>query len=78
MATLDEIRIELIGRILTLENKEFLLRLQSILSSKEEELANGLSDEQIEMLKMSEMDIESGDLISQEALGKRNLEWLNQ
>lgn len=29
------------------------------------------------MLQMSEQDIKSGELISQEAMDKRNLEWLN-
>lgn len=29
------------------------------------------------MLEMSETDIENGRLISQEAMDKRNLEWLN-
>jgi hypothetical protein len=30
------------------------------------------------MLKMSEQDITQGKLISQEAMDKRNLEWLNE
>lgn len=29
------------------------------------------------MLEMSEEDIQNGKLISQEAMNKRNLEWLN-
>jgi hypothetical protein len=37
-----------------------------------------LSSEQKEMLQMSEKDIENGRLISQEAMNKRNLEWLNE
>lgn len=36
-----------------------------------------LNKEQIEMLKMSEDDIANGRLISQQAMDKRNLEWLN-
>ena len=37
-----------------------------------------LTDEQIIMLEMSENDIKNGNLISQEAMNKRNLEWLNE
>jgi len=33
--------------------------------------------EQKEMLEMSDKDIEHGRLISQEAMNKRNLEWLS-
>jgi len=36
-----------------------------------------LTNEQKKMLEMSEQDIKSGKLISQEAMDKRNLEWLN-
>ncbi|MEZ4916235.1 MAG: hypothetical protein R2836_04545 [Chitinophagales bacterium] len=37
-----------------------------------------LNDEQKTMLEMSEQDIKNGKLISQEAMDKRNLEWLNE
>ncbi|MFN4762256.1 hypothetical protein ACKGJN_03955 [Gillisia sp. Q332] len=36
-----------------------------------------LTTEQKKMLEMSETDIKNGRLISQEAMDKRNLEWLN-
>jgi hypothetical protein len=36
-----------------------------------------LTEEQKMMLEMSEEDIKNGKLISQEAMDKRNLEWLN-
>jgi len=36
-----------------------------------------LTDEQKIMLEMSEQDIISGNLISQEAMDKRNLEWID-
>jgi len=39
--------------------------------------ANNQGIEQKMMLDMSEQDIKSGKLISQEATDKRNLEWLN-
>ncbi len=37
-----------------------------------------LTKEQKLMLEMSEQDIKNGKLISQEAMEKRNLEWLNK
>jgi len=36
-----------------------------------------LTNEQKIMLEMSEKDIENGSLIFQEAMDKRNLEWIN-
>ena len=36
-----------------------------------------LTAEQKEMLEMSEADFQNDRLISQEAMAKRNLEWLN-
>ena len=36
-----------------------------------------LTNEQKEMLQMSEDDIDKGQLISQEQMNKRNLKWLN-
>ena len=78
MATVEKIRSELIDKILSIKNKDFLLALDSLISSNS---SNSdivkLTDEQIEMLEMSEADIANGRLISQEAMDKRNLEWLN-
>jgi hypothetical protein len=37
-----------------------------------------LTNEQKEMLQMSEDDIDKGQLISQEQMNKRNLKWLNE
>ncbi|TNE78800.1 MAG: hypothetical protein EP332_13140 [Bacteroidetes bacterium] len=78
MATVEKIRSELIDKILSIKNKDFLLALDSLISSSS---SNNdivkLTDEQIEMLEMSEADIANGRLISQEAMDKRNLEWLN-
>lgn len=78
MATVDKIRRELIDKILTITNKDFLVALDHLVSSSsiDAEMV-GLTDEQKEMLEMSEADIQKGQLISQEAMDKRNLEWLN-
>jgi hypothetical protein len=78
MATVNNIRNGLIDKILSIKNKDFLVALDQLISSSlpESEIVE-LTDEQKEMLEMSEMDIKEGKLISQEAMNKRNLEWLN-
>ncbi len=78
MATVDKIRNGLIDKILTIRNKEFLGALDKLISSSASETdIVKLSDEQKQMLQMSEEDIENGRLISQDEMEKRNLEWLN-
>ncbi len=78
MATVDKIRSGLIDKILTIRNKDFLTALDKLISSSsaDNEIVE-LTAEQKEMLEMSETDIKNGRLISQEAMDKRNLEWLN-
>ncbi|MFN2261331.1 MAG: hypothetical protein ABR595_04640 [Psychroflexus sp.] len=79
MATVDNIRNELIDKILTIKNKEFLMVLDEFISSSTSESdVLELTNEQKMMLEMSENDIKNGKLTSQEAMNKRNLEWLNE
>lgn len=75
MATVDKIRNELIDKILTIRDKDFLVALDNLISSNTNVVE--LTTEQKEMLEMSESDIRNGRLISQEAMDKRNIEWLN-
>lgn len=77
MASVDKIRNRLIDKILTIRNKDFLVALDSLISSSsaESDIVE-LTPEQKEMLEMSQADIVNGRLISQEAMDKRNLEWL--
>jgi hypothetical protein len=78
MATVDKIRNELIDKILSIKNKDFLETLDKlIISSDSESQIIELSEEQKLMLEISEKDIKKGKLISQDAMNKRNLEWLN-
>ena len=78
MATVDKIRSGLIDKILSIKNKDFLVALDKLISSSsaDNEVVE-LTAERREMLEMSEADIKNGRLISQEAMDKRNLEWLN-
>jgi archaellum component FlaF (FlaF/FlaG flagellin family) len=79
MATVDNIRNGLIDKILSIKNKDFLQALDKLISSSasESEIVE-LTNEQKTMLEMSEKDITNDQLISQEAMDKRNLEWLNE
>jgi archaellum component FlaF (FlaF/FlaG flagellin family) len=78
MATIENVRNGLIDKILTIKNKEFLLVLDKLISSSSSESDSvQLTSEQRAMLEMSEQDIKDGKLISQEAMQKRNLEWLD-
>lgn len=78
MGTIDNIRNGLIDKILSIKNKDFLQALDNLIasSSSSSELVE-LTNEQKTMLEMSEEDIKDGKLISQDAMNKRNLEWLN-
>ena len=78
MASVDKIRNGLINKILSIRNKEFLEALDKLISSSIPDSGIvELTDEQKEMLQMSESDIKNGRMISQEEMDKRNLEWLN-
>lgn len=78
MATLENIRNGLIDKILSIQNKDFLEALDRIISNDSEKSSEKtLTPEQKILLEMSEEDIINGRLISQEAIEKRNLEWLN-
>jgi len=78
MATIDSLRNGLIDKILSIKNREFLEALDKLISSthSESEIVE-LTPEQKMILEMSKQDIITGMHISQEAMDKRNLEWLN-
>ncbi len=78
MSSTNKIRSGLIYKILSIKNRDFLEALDQLVStsSSESEIVE-LSNEQKTMLEMSEKDIKNGQLISQEAMDRRNSEWLN-
>jgi len=76
MATVDKIRNNLIDKILSIRDKEISEPLDKLVSSSVSDIIE-LTNEQKEMLQMSEDDIQNGRLISQDEMNKRNLEWLN-
>ena len=79
MATVDKLRNDLIDKILTIRNKDILIALNKLISSGSTNTdVVELTDEQRELLQMSDDDIKNDRLISQEAMDKRNREWLNE
>ena len=79
MENVKTIKSSLIDKILSIDDREFLLELDNIISFNNEgsEIVE-LSKEQKTMLAMSDDDIKNGRLISQEAMDKRNLQWLSE
>ena len=78
METIDSIKNGLIDKIHSIKNKDLLNALDQLISSSTFDSDKvELSNEQKIMLEMSEQDIKDGNLISQDAMNKRNLEWLN-
>lgn len=78
MPTIEKIKSGLIDKIISIQNRDFLEALDVLISSNSYQNKMGkLTDDQKAMLEMSEQDIKEGRLISQEAMEKRNLEWLN-
>lgn len=77
MSTLDNIKNKLIDRILTTRNEQLLTAINSILDSTQSDEKLTLSSQQIEMLMMSDLDIEKGNLISETDLKKLDSEWMS-
>ncbi len=77
MTAIDSIKNRLIDRILATKNEKLLVAISNIFESTQSDNVVSLSSEQIEMLLMSEKDIENGDLISESELNKSDAEWLN-
>ena len=79
MTSIDILRNNLIDKLLTISDKEYLSALYKLLETNT--VNNGkvkLSEEQQLMLKMSENDIVNDNLITQADLDKSDLEWLKE
>lgn len=76
MASIEQIRHNIIDKILSIKNEEFLSAFNKILTSNSD-TSLSLTKEQIEMLKMSDNDIENGNIISQSDIDKMDAEWLS-
>ncbi len=77
MNALENIKNSLIDRILATKNEQLLEAIKSIFDSTQSEEIISLSTEQIEMLSMSEKDIEYGKLVSESEISNRDSKWLS-
>jgi hypothetical protein len=77
MSTLENIKNRLIDRILTKKNEKLLSTIESMFDTNEKTQKLSFDSYQMEMLHMSEKDIENGDLISESDLEAQDSEWMN-
>jgi hypothetical protein len=79
MSTTDTLRNNIIDKLLTIDNKDYLTALyQLVNSSSVSPDTVKLTDEQILMLQLSDQDIKSGNLIAYDQLDKDDLQWLSE
>ena len=77
MSTTDILRNDIIDKLLTINNKDYLSALYQLVSSSSVDTdVVQLTEEQVIMLQLSDNDIKSGKLISQNQLDKDDLQWL--
>jgi hypothetical protein len=77
MATVDTLRNDLIDKLLTISNKDYLLALNKLIENTPiNDVKVRLTEEQMILLQLSDNDIKNGKLISQAQLDKNDLEWL--
>jgi hypothetical protein len=79
MSTTDILRNNIIDKLLTITDKDYLSALYQLVNSSfgESDSVN-LSEEQILMLQLSDEDIKNGRLISQSQLDRNDLQWLKE
>lgn len=77
MNTLDIVKNRLIERIMVTNNEQLLAAIDGIFDSTQPDEKLGLNSYQVEMLQMSENDIEQGNLISEADLAKEDSQWMN-
>ena len=79
METTDILRNNIIDKLLTIDNKDYLSAIyQLVNASTVSQDTVKLTDEQILMLQLSDQDIKNGNFISQEQLDKDDLQWLSE
>lgn len=79
MANVDDLRNDLIDKILTINNVEYLTALNNLISAGAGNMQPyPLTEEQELMLQMSEDDIKYGRTVPQDELMKRTEKWLTK
>ena len=79
MTTADNLRNNIIDKLLTITNKDYLAALNQLVekSAVSTDVVK-LSKEQILLLQLSEEDIKNGRLKSQDEVDKSDREWLKE
>ncbi|HPS46223.1 MAG TPA: hypothetical protein PKZ43_02265 [Bacteroidales bacterium] len=79
MNTSDILRNNIIDKLMTISNKDYLSALFKLINSStvDKDIVK-LTDEQVLMLQLSDKDIKNGKLISQNQLDKSDLKWLKE
>jgi hypothetical protein len=79
MPTTDHIRNGIIEKLLTISNKDYLNALFQLVKNSTSDMEKvKLTEEQIVLLKLSDRDINEGNLIPQSQLDKSDLKWLKE
>jgi hypothetical protein len=79
MPTTDHIRNGIIEKLLTISNKDYLTALFQLVKNSTSDMGKvKLTEEQIVLLKLSDRDINEGNLIPQSQLDKSDLKWLKE
>ena len=79
MDTNDILRNNIIDKLMTIDNKDYLSALYQLVnaSNVSQDIVK-LTEEQILLLQLSDLDIKNGNFISQEQLDKDDLKWLSE
>jgi hypothetical protein len=79
MAATDHLRNNIIDKLLSITNKDYLTALYKLVEKSAEDSGKvKLTKAQIQILHLSDADIKSGKLISQEDVDKSDLKWLKE
>lgn len=77
MKTLNIVKNRLIDKIMVTNNEQLLIAIDSIFNLTQTKDELFLDSHQIEMLMMSENDIQQGNLISETDLRKEDAKWMS-
>ena len=77
MKTINIVKNRLIDKIMVTNNEQLLIAIDSIFNSTQTKDKLILDSHQIEMLMMSENDIQQGNLISETDLRKEDAKWMS-
>jgi hypothetical protein len=77
MKTIDIVKNRLIDKIMVTNNEQFLSAIENIFNSTQINEKLTFDSHQIEMLMMSENDIQEGNLISESKLKDEDSKWMS-